>query len=167
MIRPRYVALLRGITNMPMKPFRDAMEELGFTDVDSYATSGNLLFNARASNPASLERRIAARFHNAAFVRTRTEMARVVAQDPLGAIVMFLTHPPAAAKKRAFLELDFQDPHPVLRGRTLYLSLPLHLRGRRTPLDIERALDVRGTFRTARVVAMLLARMSDRSKGSR
>jgi uncharacterized protein (DUF1697 family) len=165
--RPRYVALLRGITNMPMKPFRDAMEDLGCTDVESYATSGNLLFNARSSNPASLERRIAARFHTAAFVRTRTEMARVVAQDPLRAIVMFLAHPPAAAKKRAFLELDFLEPHPVLRGRTLYLSFPLRLRGRRTPLDIERALDVRGTFRTARVVAMLLARMSDRSKGSR
>jgi hypothetical protein len=82
-----------------MKPFRRALEELGFTDVESYATSGNLLFNARASDPAALERRIAARVGTAAFVRTRTEMARVVAQDPLGAVVMFLAHPPAAAKK--------------------------------------------------------------------
>ena len=162
----RYVALLRGITNMPMKPFREALEELGFTDVESYATSGNLLFNARATDPASLERRIAARFHTAVFIRTRSEMARVVAQDPLGAIVMFLAHPPAAAKKRAFLDLDFQEPHPVLRGRTLYLSFPLLLRGRRTSLDIERALDVEGTFRTARVASTLLARMSDRSRGS-
>lgn len=61
MSRPRYVALLRAITNVPMKPFRRALEELGFTDVESYATSGNLLFNARASDPAALERRIAAR----------------------------------------------------------------------------------------------------------
>jgi uncharacterized protein (DUF1697 family) len=163
----RYVALLRGITNMRMKPFRDAMEELGYTDVESFATSGNLLFKARGGNPASLERRIAARFHAAAFVRTRTEMARVIAHDPLGAMVMFLARPPAAARKRAFLDLDFQGQQPVLRGRPLYFSFPLLLRGKRTPLDIERALDVQGTFRTARVAATLLARMSDRSKGSR
>ena len=144
MSRPRYVALLRAITNVPMKPFRRALGELGFTDVESYATSGNLLFNARASDPAALERRIAARVGTAAFVRTRTEMARVVAQDPLGAMIMFLAHPPAAAKRHAFLDLDFQEPHPVLRGRTVYFSFPLLLRGRRTRFDIERALDVQG-----------------------
>jgi Protein of unknown function (DUF1697) len=165
--RPRYGALLRAITNVPMKPFRRALEELGFTDVESYATSGNLLFNARASDPAALERRIAARVGTAAFVRTRTEMARVVAQDPLGAMIMFLAHPPTAAKRHSFLDLDFQEPYPVLRGRTVYFSFPLLLRGRRTPVDIERALDVEGTFRTARVAAALLARMSDRATGSR
>jgi hypothetical protein len=119
-----------------MKPFRRALEELGFTDVESYATSGNVLFNARASDPAALERRIAGRVGTAAFVRTRTEMARVVAQDPLGAMVMFLAHPPAAAKRHAFLDLDFQEPHPVLRGRTVYISFSLLLRGRRTPFAV-------------------------------
>lgn len=166
MSRPRYVVLLRALANMPMKPFRDALEELGFTDVASYATSGNLLFNARARDPAALERRIATRLGTAAFVRTRTEMARVVTQDPLGAIIMFLARAPAAAKRRAFLDLDFQEPHPIIRGRTVYFSVPLLLRGRRTPFDIERALDVKGTFRTERVAAVLLARMSDRPPGS-
>ncbi|HET8525664.1 MAG TPA: hypothetical protein VFM81_03410, partial [Actinomycetota bacterium] len=66
-----------------------------------------------------------------------------------------------AAKKRAFLDLDVQDPRPVLRGRTLYFAYPLVLRGRRTPLDIEDALGVRGTFRTSRVVRTLLDRMSE------
>jgi hypothetical protein len=103
--RPRYVALLRAITNVPMKPFRRALGELGFTDVESCATSGTLLFNARARGPAALERRIATRVGTAAFVRTRIEMARVVAEDPLGAMVVFLAHPPAAAAKRhAFLD---------------------------------------------------------------
>ena len=91
------------------------------------------------SDPAAFERRIAARIGTAVFVRTRTEMARVVGQDPLGAMVMFLAHPPAAAKRHAFLGLDFQEPHPVLRGRTIYFSFPLLLRGRRTPFDIERS----------------------------
>jgi uncharacterized protein (DUF1697 family) len=165
MVSPRrHVVLLRAITNVPMKPFRDAMEEMGFTDVESYATSGNLLFDARTTDARALERRIGRRLGTDAFVRTRTEMARVVAQDPLDAIVMFLERPPTTARKRAFLDLDVREPRPVLRGRTLYLSYPLLLRGRRTHLDVEDALAVRGTFRTSRVVATLLARMSDRTR---
>jgi uncharacterized protein (DUF1697 family) len=143
-----------------MQPFRDAMEEMGFTDVESYGMSGNLLFDAPTSDARALERRIAERFGTDAFVRTRTEMAGVVARDPLGEIVMFLARPPTAAKRRAFVDLDVEDPRPVLRGRTLFFSYPLLLRGRRTPLDIEHALGVRGTFRTSRVVRALLARMS-------
>jgi uncharacterized protein (DUF1697 family) len=154
------VALLRAITNLPMQPFRDAMEEMGFTDVESYGMSGNLLFDAPTSDARALERRIAERFGTDAFVRTRTEMAGVVARDPLGEIVMFLARPPTAAKRRAFVDLDVEDPRPVLRGRTLFFSYPLLLRGRRRPLDIEDALGVRGTFRTSRVVRTLLARMS-------
>jgi len=161
--RRRYVVLLRAITNTSMKPFRDAMEEMGFTDVESYATSGNLLFDARTTDARALERRVGRRFGTDAFVRTRTEMARVVAQDPLDAIVMFLERPPTTARKRAFLDLDVHEPRPVLRGRTLYLSYPLLLRGRRTHLDVEDALAVRATFRTSRVVATLLARMSQRA----
>jgi uncharacterized protein (DUF1697 family) len=162
--RRRYVVLLRAITNVSMKPFRDAMEEMGFTDVESHAASGNLLFDARTTDARALERRIGRRFGTDAFVRTPTEMARVVAQDPLNAIVVFLERPPTTARKRAFLDLDVREPRPVLRGRTLYLSYPLLLRGRRTYLDVEDALAVRGTFRTSRVVATLSARMSDRTR---
>jgi Protein of unknown function (DUF1697) len=159
--RRRYVALLRAITNVPMKPFRDAMEDMGFTEVESYATSGNLLFEAQTTDARSIERTIAKRLGTDAFVRTRAELARVVARDPLHGIVMFLEHAPSPAKKRAFLALDFGEPHPVLGGRTLYFSYPLLLRGRRTPFDVEDALRVRGTFRTSRVAAILLDRMSD------
>jgi uncharacterized protein (DUF1697 family) len=157
----RYLALLRAITNLPMKPFRDAMQEMGFGDVQSYGMSGNLLFEASTTDARALERRIARRFGTDAFVRTRAELARSVAKDPLQAIVMFLERPPTAAMKRVFAELDIRDPRPLLTGRTLYFSYPLLLRDRRTPLDIEGTLGVRGTFRTSRVVAALLARMSD------
>ncbi len=54
----RYVALLRAISNLPMQPFRDALEELGFDEVTSYGTTGNLLFAARKADTVSLEARI-------------------------------------------------------------------------------------------------------------
>lgn len=167
MVRRRgYVALLRAISNLPMRPFRDAMEDMGFTGVESYGMSGNLLFDATPADARALERRIGERFGTDAFVRTRAEIARVVARDPLHAIVMFLERPPTAARKRAFLGLDVQDPPPVLTGRTLYFSYPLLLPGRRTSLDVEDALGVRGTFRTSRVVSTLLARLSERTRDS-
>jgi uncharacterized protein (DUF1697 family) len=164
-MQARYVVLLRAISNVGMQPFRQALEELGFSDVESYGMSGNLLFNADRSDTAALERCIAARLGAAAFVRTRPELARVVAQDPFrgrpGASVLFLARPPAAARRRAFLRLDFEAPRPVLRGRTLCFVHPARLLGKRTPFDFERALGVEGTARSARVVGQLLARMSE------
>src|SRR5688572_18398314 len=134
----RYVALLRAITNVGMQPFREALEELGFTDVASYGMSGNLIFTTDRSDRATLERRIAARLGAATFVRTRAELERVVGQDPFrgqpGASVMFLARPPTAARRRALLRLDFAASRPVLHGSTLFFVHPARLRGKRTPL---------------------------------
>ena len=160
-MRRRYVVLLRAISNVGMQAFREAMTRLGFTDVESYGMSGNLLFAADRSDRALLEHRIAAQFGTAAFVRTRAELAKIVAQDPYASIIVFLARVPSPARRRAFLQLDFETPRPVLRGRTLFYVYPGTLRGKRTPLDFERVLGVQGTFRSARVVSQLLARMRD------
>lgn len=164
-----YVALLRAIAHVPMSPFRQALEELGFTDVDSYGMSGNLLFNARRSATTSLERRVDLRLQVVSCVRTRSELARVVAGDPFGddprAAIMFLARLPTRARRREFQGLDFEEPRPVLRGKTLYFVYPALLRGRRTAFDFERSLGVHGTARSARVVRQLLARMQGPSRG--
>ncbi len=155
----RYVAFLRAITNVGMQPFRNGLEELGFSNVESYGASGNLLFDADASDTASLERRIAARLDAVTMVRTRRDLARIVAQDPFGSTIMFLARAPAAARCRALLNLPFDDPSPVLYGKHVFLVFPARLRGKRTPFDLEGALGVQGTLRTARVVRQLLARL--------
>jgi uncharacterized protein (DUF1697 family) len=157
--RRRYVALLRAISNVRMGPFRDALRELGFIDVESYGTSGNLMFTTDHLDTAVLERRIGARLDVTVLVRTRSELARVVAEDPFGSSVLFLSRPPTAARRRAFAELDFEPPRPFLRGRTAFFVYPVRLRGKRSPLDLERALGVAGTARSARVVTKLADRM--------
>ena len=158
-MKKRYVALLRAITNVSMKSFREKMEELGFTDVESYGTSGNLLFNAKGKDTASLERHITAVFGTAAIVRTDSQLARVIAQDPFSSSILFLARSPTAAKRKKFLQLDFESPQPVVRGKTLYFVHPARLRGKRTAFDFERAFDVLGTARSARVVGQILKRM--------
>lgn len=163
----RYVTLLRAISNVAMQPFREAMEELGFTDVQSYGMSGNLLFNAADADTVSLEKTIAARFGTDAFVRTHAEMAQIVASDPFreedGASMLFLAHPPDEGQQRAFMDLDFDTTPPVVQGKTVFFVWPLRLRDRRTPLDIEKTLDIPGTARSARVVARILAHMTEPS----
>ena len=132
-MRRRYVVLLRAISNVGMQSFRDAMTRLGFRDVESYGMSGNLLFTADRPDTATLERRIAAEFGTAAFVRTRPELAKIVADDPYGSTIVFLAKAPTPTRRRAFLHLDFETPRPVLRGRTLFYVYPGTLRGKRTP----------------------------------
>ena len=159
-----YAAFLRAISNVKMQPFRAAMEEMGFTEVDSYGMSGNLLFNAPESDPAALEQRLTNKFDTTAFVRTRAELERVVGGNPFrgrdGAAVLFLAHAPNTTRRQALMNLDYETEPPVLRGRTVFFIYPVRLRGSRTALDFERALEVEGTARSARVIDRVFSAMS-------
>jgi uncharacterized protein (DUF1697 family) len=159
----RYVALLRAIANTPMAPFRTAMTELGFTGVESFGMSGNLIFTAVGGAAGEFEPRIASRFGTDAFVRTAAEMARTAADHPFrdraGASVMFLAAAPNAATRRALQDMAFDGDRPLLKGKAIHFTWPATIAGRRGPVDFERLLGVRGTARSARIVERLAARM--------
>jgi uncharacterized protein (DUF1697 family) len=89
----KQVALLRGINlgptrRVPMADLRTLFEEAGYANVRTYVQSGNIVFSSDAT-PAALEREcerlIAERFgfDVPVVVRTRDELARVVATNPL------------------------------------------------------------------------------------
>jgi hypothetical protein len=156
----QYVALLRAISNVRMDSFRRALEDLGFTHVESFGMSGNLLFDARSADAASMERRIARRVGTDTFIRTRAQMAAIVSRDPFRSVVMFLAHPPSPARRRELQRLEFTGPRPVLRGKSVSFVYPANVQGSRAPFDFEKTLGVRGTARSFRVVERILARMS-------
>jgi uncharacterized protein (DUF1697 family) len=90
----RHVVLLRGI-NLPrhkrisMPDLRGALEDAGFRDVKTYVQSGNVVLSSRAAPKTvagKVERAIEERFglDVDAVVRTRDELADVVARDPFG-----------------------------------------------------------------------------------
>jgi uncharacterized protein (DUF1697 family) len=56
---PRYVAFLRGVSpmNAKMPALKRCFEAAGFSGVRTLLSSGNVVFNARSSSPATLERR--------------------------------------------------------------------------------------------------------------
>lgn len=92
----RQVVLLRGVNIGPrnrvsMPQLREALADAGYADVVTYVQSGNVVVTSRKS-PARVasdcRRVIAERFglDLAVVVRTREELARVVARNPLGEV---------------------------------------------------------------------------------
>jgi hypothetical protein len=56
---PRYAAFLRGVSpmNARMPALKACFEAAGFSNVRTLLSSGNVVFDARSSSPAALERR--------------------------------------------------------------------------------------------------------------
>jgi uncharacterized protein (DUF1697 family) len=85
----RFIAFLRAINARPdravkMEFLRRVFESLHFSDVATFIGSGNVVFKTSAKNPRVLEKRIekglrrALGYEVAAFVRTDTELAKIV-----------------------------------------------------------------------------------------
>jgi uncharacterized protein (DUF1697 family) len=173
----RQIALLRGINvgrtkRMEMARLREMMGELGYEDVRTYVQSGNVVFSAPDRRPTEVERHltegIAATFgfDVPILVRTRDEIADVVAANPLGDLatnpsryhVFFLS---AAADPERVADIEpasFAPETFALRGRELYLWTPDGIYA--SPLAktlSEKRLGVTATARNWRTVEKLLA----------
>jgi uncharacterized protein (DUF1697 family) len=116
---PYYAALLRGIMptnpNMCGEKLRSVFESLGFKNVESIITSGNIIFSCTSKNVNQLERKIEKAFpkqlgfKSTVIIRTKEELERLVEFNPfrklkdskdIYCIVTFLKNIPA--KMHAF-----------------------------------------------------------------
>lgn len=113
----RYIAFLRAINvgghTVKMAALRGLFEALGFTAVETFIASGNVIFHAPAQPTALLEAQIAGHLEQAlgyavaTFVRSSTELAALAAYAPFAPAeraapgaslyVAFLATPPGAA----------------------------------------------------------------------
>ncbi len=99
---PRYVAFLRGVSpvNASMPALKACFESAGFTEVRTLLSSGNVVFNARASSPAALERRAEKAMQSGldrsfgATVRSADHLQAFIESDPYAGFRL-----PASAKK--------------------------------------------------------------------
>lgn len=97
---PRFVAFLRGVSpmNAKMPDLKRSFEMAGFSDVRTLLSSGNVVFNARASSTASLERRAEKAMHAelgrsfSTIVRPMRYLQELLASDPFAE---FQLAPPA------------------------------------------------------------------------
>ena len=109
---PKYVALLRGIApmnpNMQNAKLRGVCEELGFTNVKSIISSGNIVFESPQTDPQKIEAALEAAwpeklgFTSTSIVRSLEELQDLVAANPFAGLthgretylnVTFLKHP--------------------------------------------------------------------------
>jgi uncharacterized protein (DUF1697 family) len=127
----RYVALLRGIApmnpNMRNDKLRGVFEDLGFTNVRSVISSGNIVFDSPSTDVAALETQFEAAwqerlgFSSTTIVRSIEELDALTKRDPFAGAehtpktslnVTFLKHPPAvhpAFEGRGYTIVDVTD----------------------------------------------------------
>ncbi len=138
----RHVVLLRGINLGPnrrvaMPELRDALTEAGYEDVRTYVQSGNVVLTSSKAPKAlarDCEKVIADRFgfDVDVVVRTRDELAAVVARDPLGHVadnpkryqVSFLTGELDRAAIERLQGLVAENEALAVDGRELYAWHP-------------------------------------------
>jgi uncharacterized protein (DUF1697 family) len=88
----RFIALLRAVNvggrKLPMAELRELCAGLGWSEVETYIQSGNIVFTASAE-PAALERALEASvserygFHSDVMVRTASEWGKLLSANPL------------------------------------------------------------------------------------
>jgi uncharacterized protein (DUF1697 family) len=158
-----------------MARLRDALSAAGYADVRTLLQSGNVLLASERA-PAALERELSALLH-AEFgfdipvvVRTRDELAAVIAGDPFGEVaedparyqVSFLSAAPDRAGVEQLVRADIAPELVVVGAREVYAWHPDGLqRSRLAGLITDQRLGVRVTARNWRTVTGLLA-LADR-----
>jgi uncharacterized protein (DUF1697 family) len=173
----RTIALLRGINvggskKVPMADLRALMERLGFEDVKTYVQSGNVVFSGPRRAARTVAREIEAGiveqfgFEVAITIRTRDELAAVVAANPLREVatedrrhqVMFLS---GAPDPEVLADVDAAAYAPEafsLLGRELYVWSPDGIAvAQLYRVLTEKRLGVRATARNWRTILKLLA----------
>lgn len=87
-----YAALLRGI--MPMNPntrnekLREAFEAIGFKDVQTIISSGNVIFKSKSENAAKLEDMVEKTlavhlgFKSSVMIRSKDELEKLIQKNP-------------------------------------------------------------------------------------
>lgn len=139
-----YIALLRGINvggkhRIAMADLKALMAERGYSDIETYIQSGNIVFCCPGTTTERAQRDIAqaieARYGFAVptIVRTRDEFAAIVDTNPFLAggeantealHVTLLAEEPTADAINALAEKTYSPEEYVVRGTTVYLFCP-------------------------------------------
>ena len=169
------ISMLRGINvggqkKVPMDELKECYESLGFSRVQTYIQSGNVVFSFGGSSESSLtqklEKGIRAKFgfDVPVMIRTREEMQQVIRNFPFTraqeerAHVTFLSAEPATFPAPQLEGARAQHEEFAISGREVYLFLPHgYGRTRLSNAFFEKQLKVLATTRNWRTVRALHA----------
>jgi len=175
---PRYFAFLRAINvgghMVRMEVLRGLFTDLGFTGVETFINSGNLIFQCKSAKPAALEARIAKHLEAslgypvATFLRNDAELAAIHAHQSFeesavssaaACCVGFLARPLEAHQQDALMALQTEIDFFHVNGTELYwLCRKKQSESKITNNALERKLKTSLTFRNLTTVARMVDR---------
>ena len=136
---PKFVAFLRAINvgghTVKMELLKKLFEALGFSKVETFIASGNIIFDSSSKNTQALEKKIEAHlkkslgYEVATFIRSASELAEIARYQPFPAselaksralYVGFLQAPPSSEAKKGLLSVDSKIERFHFHGRELY-----------------------------------------------
>jgi uncharacterized protein (DUF1697 family) len=138
----KQIVLLRGVNvggrnKLAMPALRDALEAAGMENVVTYVQSGNVVLDSAAKADVlarTCEDVIADGFglKVGVVVRTRAELAKIVARDPLGGVadqeklyqVTFCSQKPEKAALAKLAERAVEGEQLIAQGREIYAWFP-------------------------------------------
>ena len=179
---PRYIAFLRAINvgghnTVKMDYLRQLFESLGFSNVETFIASGNIMFETTAKKAGVLEREIEDRLREvlgyevAAFIRTDAELAAIANYKPFsrsdldGAVALNIAFIAdeldyKSSQKLMALRTDIDDFH--IHGREVYwLCRKRQSKSKISNAVLEKVLGQKSTLRGANTVEKMVAKYSE------
>ena len=178
----RYIAFLRAINvgghTVKMDTLRQLFESLGFSGVETFIASGNVVFETTTRDARTLEKKIehqlqeALGYEVATFIRTDAELADIANYKPfrqadldaaVALNIAFLAEPLDAQSKQKLMALrtDIDDFH--VHGREIYwLCLKKQSESTFSNAVLEKTLGRRSTLRGADTVKKVAAKYSSK-----
>jgi uncharacterized protein (DUF1697 family) len=175
---PRYIAFLRAINvgghTVKMDHLRRLFVDLGFTGVETFIASGNVVFEAATQDTKTLEKlvgdalREALGFEVATFIRTDAELAAIASYQPFpqpildAAEALNIAFLAAAAgdecqQKLAVLRTEIDDFH--VHGREVYwLCRKRQSESNFSNAVLEKTLGIKATLRGVNTVKKMAAK---------
>jgi uncharacterized protein (DUF1697 family) len=174
----KHVAFLRAVNVggrvVKMDRLRTIFERLGFSNVETFIASGNVIFESQSTDPPALEKEIMSALSKSlgydveVFVRTDKEIERIAAYKPFknaqlqtarALNVVFLKNPLDTASLKTLMSFksDLDDFH--VQGREVYwLCRARQSESTFSNAVFERRLKRTATFRGVNTVAKIAAK---------
>ncbi len=177
---PQYVALLRAINvgghTVKMDQLRSLFEALGFSNVETFIASGNVIFDSKSKDASALERKIEKHllgilgYEVKTFVRSVSEVVAAAEYKPFSDSEMnnhalyigFLAEPPGAEATRKLLSFisEVDDLH-VHEREVYWLCRVTRMSDSKfSGALLEKTLGLRATFRNSTTVKKLATKYS-------
>jgi uncharacterized protein (DUF1697 family) len=172
---PKHIAFLRAINvgghNVKMEVLRGLFEALGFTAVETFIASGNVIFDSPSTDTHALERQIEAvlqaglGYEVATFIRSPAEVAAVAEHNPFTdaegctLYIAFLADVPNQDATEKLLGFNTEMDEFVVNGREAYWLNRTQMSD--SPMSgarLEKTLGMKATVRNVTTVKKLAAK---------